>query len=144
MRLRSFSLWLEEVTQPEHPYYHPIQVGLFASLSYVGTACLTSIPPARGATLTVLAYLISQLTAPLFCELFKPYQDTPLIPLVGQVFQWTTSLILAKVMCRIAGQAISFKEMRQIGFVFLLCLYVARWALFKFRQQLHPRFETFS
>jgi hypothetical protein len=138
MHFRSFSLWLEQVTQPEYPYYHPIQVGLFASLSYVSTACLTSIPPVRGATLTVSAYLISQLTAPLFCEFFKPYQEIPLIPLIGQVLQWTTSLILAKVMCRIAGQVISFKEMRQIGLGFLMCLYIARWALFKFRQQLHP------
>lgn len=134
MHVGSFSRWLEQATQPRHPYYHPIQITLFASLSYAGTACFTSIPPLRGMTLIVLTHTISQLITPFFVQLFEPYKDVSLAPLVGQALQLTTSLILAKTICHIVGQTLSFKEVRQVGIVFFLSLYVLRCALFVFRQ----------
>ncbi len=136
MRFASFSRWLGQATQPHHPYYHPIQMTLFAGLSYIGTACFTSIPPVRGMTLTVLTYAISQLITPFFIQFFAPYEDLSLAPLIGQALQLTTSLILAKTICHIVGQTLSFKEVRQVCLVFFLSLYVSRCALFVFRQQL--------
>lgn len=136
MRLASFPDWLEEVTNPEHRYFHHFQITMFASISYVSTACLTSIPPTRGMVLTILAYTISELIAPLFCWLLNRYASISLVPSIGQVLQLTTSLVLAKVICHIAGQALSFKEIRQIGIVFLVTLYVTQLALLKICQNL--------
>jgi hypothetical protein len=87
-------------------------------------------------SLAVLAYAISQLVTPLFVECFEPYQDISLAPLIGQVLQITLSLTLAKVICHLAGHALSFQEVRQIGIVFLVSLYVSRLILLKLRQQL--------
>lgn len=134
MNLIPFSNWLEQATQPGHPFYHPSQIALFASLSYVSTACLTSLPPLRGMTLTILAYSISQFTTPLFSQLFEPYRNKSLAPFIGQVLQLSTSLMLAKVFCRLVGQSLSLKEMRQVSLVFMTCLYVSRIALLKLRQ----------
>jgi hypothetical protein len=136
MGLASCSHWLEQLTQPGHPYYHPIQVSLLASISYVSTACLTAISPTRGMTVMILAYAVSQLISPLFCQLFGLYEEVPLIPFMGQALQIATSFIVAKVICQLAGQALSFKELRQVGVVFLVSLYVSRLALRKFRQQI--------
>lgn len=132
----TFSNWLEQVTHPNHPYYHPVQVALFAGISYVGTICLTSLPPVHGMSLAILAYAISQLVTPLFAECFEPYQDISLIPLIGQAMQITLSLVIAKVLCNLAGQTLSFKEVRQVGLVSLISLYVSRLILLKLRQQL--------
>lgn len=137
MRLESYSPWLEQITQPQYPYYHPIQASLFASLSYIGAACLTSISPRRAMTVAILAYAISQLISPFFCQLVGPYEDVSLVPLAAQILQLTSSLVLAKVICQFVGQTLSFKEIRHLSIVFMICLYVSRLALRKFRQQLH-------
>lgn len=136
MDLASISLWIEEVTQPEHPYYHPVQVALFAGSSYVSTLCLTSISPKRGMKVAVLAYGISQLITPFFVECFEPYRDITLVPLVGQVLQLTSSLLLTKGIYFLAGQTLSFKEIRQLGIAFLVGLAISRFVLLKFRQQI--------
>jgi hypothetical protein len=136
MHLAAVSRWLGQATQPRHPYYHPLQITLFASLSYAGTACFTSIPPVRGMTLIMLAYAISQLVTPFFIQFFEPYEDVSLAPFIGQLLLLTISLVLAKTICHIAGQTLSCKEVRQVCTVFFLCLYVSRCALFIFRQQL--------
>lgn len=134
MHAASFSKYLEQVTQPHHPLYHPIQLTFFACLSYIGTATLTNIPPEKGMRLTTLAYVISQLITPLFTECFEPHQNVTLVPLVGQVMQLTASFVLAKVLCNLAGHTLSFKEVRLVGTVFLITLFVFRFALLKFRQ----------
>lgn len=131
----TFSNWIEQVTQPDHPYYHPVQIALFAGVSYMGTSCLTSLRPIHGMSLAVLAYTISQLVTPLFVECFEPYQDISLVPLIGQVLQITLSLTLAKAICHIAGYHLSFQHVRQIGLVFLISLYVSRLVILKLRQQ---------
>jgi hypothetical protein len=132
MQLTSISNWLEQATQPQHPYYHPIQVALSAGISYVGTACLTSISPKRGMMLIISAYAISQLITPLFCKLFEPYQDISLVPLFGQILQIAASLVLAKVVCQLAGQTLTFKEAGKVGLVFIPSLCATRWILIQF------------
>lgn len=136
MAFASFSSWLSQITRPNHPFYHPFQISLFASLSYVGTVCLTSIPPRRGTTLAILAYAISQLISPLFCQIFESYREISLIPFVGQVLQLTTTVVLAKVICQLGQQSLSFHEIKQVSLVFLASLYVAKFVLFKLRQHL--------
>jgi hypothetical protein len=134
MSLSSFSHELEQTTRPHGPYYHFVQVTLFAGLSYIGTACWTKIRPIRGTILVVLAYGISQLITPLFVNFFEAYQDVSLVPLVGQVLQLTTSLFLANVICFLANKALSLKEIRQVSTAFLLTLFTARFVLSKFRE----------
>ena len=136
MQAAALSHWIEQVTQPKHPLYHPVQGFLFGSCTYIGTAYLTSIPPRKGMLFAVLAYTLSQLTASFFAEFLEPYQEISLVPLIGQVMHLTTSLILAKTICSILKEPLTFKEMRQISFVFLGSLYVMRFALRKFRQHL--------
>ncbi len=136
MCLANFSHWLGQMTQPSNRYYHPVQVMLFASLSYTGTACLTSIPPMRGLSLAVLSYAISQLILPFFRLFLEPYQEVPLVPLLGQVIHLSTVLLLAKVICHLVGQPLSCKEIRKISLIFIMSLFVMKFALRKFRQQL--------
>ncbi len=140
MNLVSFSHWLEEVTDPRpplHPYYHPVQIAICGSLSYIGTACLTSVPPKRAMLLTALVYTISQIITPLICPYFEPYQDISLVPLIGQVIQLTTSLLLAKVICRLVGQSLSFKDIQKVSLAFMVALCVAHFTLLKFRRHLY-------
>jgi hypothetical protein len=137
MSLVSFQHWLKEASsQPSHPFYHPIQATLFASLSYAGTMCFTSIPPIRAMTFAVLAYAISQFVAPLFSELLEPYQEVELVPLTGQVLQLSTSLILAKVICSLAGLALSCKEIRKVCVVFLVSFCIFRLVIVNFFKQI--------
>lgn len=136
MNLSSLSQWLEQVTQPQHPCYHPIQATVVASISYISTACFTNIPPIRGVALVTLTYAISQLVTPFFIQIFESYQDVSLVPLLGQVLQFSVSVVLAKFVCQLANQTLSFKEIRHVSAAFLICLFVARFALRKFRQQL--------
>lgn len=134
MNLASLSRWLEQATRPQHPYYHPLQLTFFASLSYISTAYFTRIPPIRGMTFIISAYTISQLITPFFIQLFEPYQNIALIPLSGQVMQLSLSATLAKIICYLAGHNLSFKEIRLVSTVFLVSLYVSRFALRKLRQ----------
>lgn len=136
MSVATYLNWFEQVTVPNHPFYHPVQVTFFAGISYVGTICLTSLSPAHGASLAILAYAISQLVTPLFVECFEPYQDISLAPLIGQALQMSFSLVIAKVICSLVGHTLSFKEIRQVGLVFLISLYVSRLVLLKLRQRL--------
>lgn len=136
MNAAAVSLWLDKVTQPEHPYYHHFQIGLFAGCSYIGTACLTRIPPKKAALFTALAYSISQWVAPLFAQLLESYQDVTLAPLIGQVLHISVTLILSKVICRIVGQSLSFEEIYQISLSCLVSLFVVRLAIRKFRQNI--------
>ncbi len=137
IRLKSIPNLLNDITEPQHPCYHPIQATLFAGLSYVGIAYLTSISPIHGMALAVSAYAINQLTTPLFAQIFKPSRDLSLASLIGQVTQLTISFILAKTVCQLAEIAFSFKEVRLMGVVFLTSLYMSKLALLKFRQQLN-------
>ncbi len=139
MPLEFLSRWLDQATQPRHPLYHPVQVVMFAGLSYISTACFTSIPPSKGMTFVILAYTISQFTASLFSKLLDPYQDIALVPLIGQVVHLSVALISAKVICQLIGQSLSFKEIRKMSIVFIMTLFVMRFALRKFRQQLQVR-----
>lgn len=134
MNLTLFSQWLENITQPQYVYYHPVQVLLFGGLSYVSAACFTSIPPKRAMKIAVLAYGISQLMAPFFIEIFEPYREIPLVPLVGQFIQLSASLISVKILYNLALQTLSFKEIRQLSLAFFIGLSLSRFAILKFRQ----------
>lgn len=134
--MQSFSIWIDDVTQPKHPYYHPVQALLFGSFSYLSTACLSSTPPKNAMTVTITAYTISQFTAPLFSKWLEPYKDISLVPLVGQVVHITLSFGTANVICRIAGRSISFKAVgAQITF-FLSAISLTRLGLHKLRQNI--------
>lgn len=135
--LQAFSIWIEQVTQPDHLYYHPLQIALFANVTYITTSCLTSLPFSCAATLLISTYTISQLVTPLFVECFQPYQDIPLIPLFGHVIQITLSLILAKISCNFMGCNLSLKQIRQASLAFLTTLFVCRLILITLRQQLN-------
>lgn len=136
MHLKTFSNWLETVTQPNHPFYHPLQLTFFAGISYIGTGRFTKIPPAQGMRLIASAYVISQLTTPCFVQCFEPYQNVSLVPLIGQVMQMTVSLMLAKIICNLIGDPITFKEARLVSTVFFINLFASQFALFKIKQLL--------
>lgn len=132
MHSTTFSSYLQQAMRPNNPCYHPIQGALFGSLSYIGTAVFTKVPPIRGAMLATVAYAVSQATAPLFVQCFEPLRDLSLFPLIGQAMQLTFSFASAKMICNIAGYNLSFKEARQVGGVFFATLFTARFALHQF------------
>ena len=136
MPLEFLSKWLDQTTRPQHPLYHPVQIVMFAGISYISNACFTSIPPSKGMTFAILAYVISQFTAPLFSRFLDPYQEIALVPLIGQVIHLSVALILARAICQLIGQSLSFKEIRKMSIVFIITLFVMRFALRKFRKQL--------
>lgn len=136
-RIAEASHWLAEVTkQPNHPYYHHVQLTLFAGLSYISTSCFTSIAPKKGVTLVVLSYTISQAIAPLFYKL-EPYQNQPFVVLIGRFIHLASSLLLAKISCEFIGLSLSFKQMRQIVIAFSIALFISRFALLKIREQIY-------
>lgn len=128
------SEWLEEVTQKNHPLYHPFQMTLFGSFAYIGAASFTRNNPRHMAELFTMAYVISQLTAPLFSEWLEPYMDVSLVPLAGQVIQISISFIMANVISRLAGRKFSFRGLPYQIFFFILSLMIAQYGLQKFRQ----------
>jgi hypothetical protein len=136
MSFTSFSQWLEDFTQPQSPYYHPLQLTLLSGLSYASTACLTSISPVRGMNLINLIYMINQVTTPIFIQFSENQQDVTLIPLSVQVANIGASALIAKLICSLAGQKISIKEMMFVGGAFVITLYGSRFALLKLRQEL--------
>ncbi len=119
------SNWLKQIIQPNPRYcsYYCLQMAFFGSISYVGTASLTSIPPNRGATLILSAYVISQITQPLFARLFDVYRDIPLVSVAGQFLHLITVFTLARIICLLVKYPLSFQETRKIGIVFLMSLY---------------------
>lgn len=137
LSLRAFSTWIEQTSQPDHPYYHPLQIALFANVTYITTTCLTTLPFRCATMLVISTYAISQLVTPLFIDCFQPYQDTPLIPFFGHVIQMTLSVILAKMSCNLMGCGLSLKQIRQASLAFLITLFVCRFILIKLRQQLN-------
>ena len=137
--MHSLSRWIEDVTQPAHPFYHPVQALLIGSFSYIGAACFTKTPPKNAMTVTIAAYTISQATAPLFSRWLEPYMDVTLVPLVGQVVHLTISFSTANIICRIGGRSISFKAMFPQIMLFLTAASLARYGLLKFRHSLELR-----
>lgn len=98
------------------------------SLSYVGVACFTSIPPLKGATFMGLTHTISRYAAPLFVTLFEPHRHVALVPAVGQILQLSCSLILAKTICSLIKQPLSLKEAKQVCAAFLTAQIIYRIA----------------
>lgn len=134
MYLTAFSRWLGQITQPDHLLYHPIQMSLFASLTYIGTTCLTTRSPLQAATLAALTYNISQFVTPRFIKYFEPNRDVTLAPWIGQCCQLAVSLFLAKITCNLAGQKLSFNDAKIISIAFGVSCFVAHFALRKFRE----------
>lgn len=144
MQITSSSVFrfLQDSTHPQHPYYHPFQIFVFASTSYVSAAYLTSVSPARSAKAAILVYLISRLTTPLFIQLFEPYREIPLAPLIGQVFQLTATLASLKTIYFLAGHPLSFKEIRQLSIPFLIAICFSRFLILRFYRQHQRRFSN--
>ena len=134
--MQALSKWVEDVTQPDHPCYHPVQALFFGTVSYLGTACFLSTPPKNAMTLTITAYTISQFTAPLFNKWLEPYMDVSLVPLVGQVVHITISFGTANIICRIAGRSISFKAVGPQIILFLSAISMTRVGLLKCRKSI--------
>lgn len=134
--MHAVSKWIEDVTQEKHPFYHPVQALLIGGCSYLGTACLSSTPPANAMTITITAYTISHLTAPLFSQWLEPYKDISLVPLAGQVVHLTICLSTANVICRIGGRSVSFKAVGAQLLFFLSSVSVLKLGLLRFRHNL--------
>lgn len=132
--IASISSCLESITQPKHPLYHPAQAALFGGMYCISTSLFTQICPISGTILGVLAYSISQIVKPVFIELFEPYKNDTLAPFAGQFIMHSLSLYTAKLILQLAGQEISFKQLRELGIAFLITAFIARFALRKFRQ----------
>lgn len=134
--MHSLSRWIADVTQPQHPFYHPVQALLIGGCSYLGTACLSSTPPKNAMTLTITAYTISHLTAPLFSEWLEPYKEFSLVPLVGQVVHLTICFSTANIICKIGGRSVSFKAVGTQIIFFLSTVSVLKLGLLRFRHSL--------
>ncbi|WP_068468280.1 hypothetical protein [Candidatus Protochlamydia phocaeensis] len=134
LRVEEFSRWLGQMTQPTHPYYFSAQLLLFSGLSYLSTACLTSIPPVQGMAFMTIAFTISHFVAPLFAKWLEPYWTVSLVPLAGQILHLTTSALLSKAICFLAGYHLTLTQIAQVSSAFLVAVYVLKFALLKFRQ----------
>lgn len=136
MYLEQLSRQIGELTQPSHPHYFKGQLFLFSTVSYLSSACLTSIPPLNGALFITLSFAISQVAAPFFAAQLEEYRQVTLVPLAGQCMQLTASFLSAKLICSLAGCALSLRQCAQAGMAFLITLYAIKFATRKFRQGL--------
>lgn len=140
----NFSVWLEKITQPEHPHHRYVQICLFTGLAAASTACLTSISPKKTAALFFVAYSISLLAAPIIQTIFEPYRNHSLAPLTGQLMLYSFSLLSAKMICSIIHQSLSFKEIKIVCTAFLLSLFITYLVLRIFRQKIIYSADKYS
>lgn len=134
--MRALSRWIEEVTQPSHPHYHPVQAALFGSISYIGTACLLSIPPENAMVVTIIAYTINLAVAPLISKWLQRHMDVSLVPLIGQVIHLSIAYGIANVICRLGGCSIPLKAVAAQILIHISAIALTRLGLLNFRHNI--------
>lgn len=116
-RMKEIAHWVEDVTQPNHPLYHPFQCSLFGAISCIG-ASLLSIPRKNAMAVTIFAYAINQIATPHIGKWIEPYQEMALVPFSGQIVNLTVSLCSANLLCHLADISLDISEIAFLG-VFL-------------------------
>lgn len=134
--MRAVSRWIADVTQPNHQLFHPVQLFLCGSFSYLGTSCFLSTLPKDAMAVTMTAYVVSQLTSPFFSSWLTPYKVVNLVPLAGQVAHLIFSFYSANFICRLVGKSISMKAVAGQMLLFLTTVSIMRIVLRRFRRNI--------
>lgn len=129
--MNEISTWMEEVTQRDHPLFHPVQVGLMGSISWIG-ARLFSIPPTNAVVVSILAYAINQVIAPIIGKYIEPYQEISLVPFCGQITHLALSFGSSNLLCHLVGKSLAIGDAVILGTFFLTAIAIARVALANF------------
>lgn len=110
---------IEEVTEPGHTLYHPVQALLWGGYSYIGTRCFQNLAPQNGAMFAITAYTISQVLAPRIGKYFSQFRGVTLVPFGGQGFKLYVTTEMAGRICQVFGNTITWKQIGgQVLFVF--------------------------
>jgi len=91
------------------------------SITTLLTSTCSSIPAQKTLVFMSGIYCINQVTAKIFAQLCEPYQDIPLIPLIGHVMHISCAVLLTKEMCSCLQLSVSFMDIK----VILLCAIIA-------------------
>lgn len=121
--------FLDNVTKEGHPYFHEVQVFLFASVTFTGTKILGSAYPERAITFIVVAYAVHRLLNPQVARLFGPVKHIPLGMDAARLCLWSSVVLSGKAVCLAVGENISFGDTAKITLVFLGIYFIARLVL---------------
>lgn len=146
----AISKWLGNITQPDQKQdkeevnevnlsYHFVQAMLAGGCSYIGTACLSSLPAKSAAAATMTAYALSHFTAPLFGQWLEPYRNVDWIPTLGQAVHITICFRTANVIVRTCGgQSFSYPATVVQIACWLSSVIILKGGLRVWRRQLKP------
>jgi hypothetical protein len=129
--MNEIARWVEEVTHPNHPLYHPVQCTLFGTISWIG-ASLFSIARTNAMAVTILAYAINQLATPQIGKWLEPFHEMALVPFSGQILNLSVSLGSANLLCHLADKSLGFSEIALLGAFLFVAVAIIEIALDRF------------
>ena len=129
--MNSLLATLENITNRDNRNYHLWQMAIFGSVSLISSIFFTGTPPLSRLSLNVTAYVISQLSTPLFVQLFEPYRSVSLGPLAGQAANISFAYVTANIICALFHLSVSYKSLPKEILIFLSIFAVARFAIYR-------------